>query len=524
MNIGIWLGAVCPICVLFVSLTVLRMKTEQAALLGTVCAGVCAILAGKANLTIVGIDLCKGAFSAFNILLVIWPAVFLYELLQYGKIFDSVKEMLQRRTEDQLMLILLFCWLFSSFLQGITGFGVPVAICGPLLCTIGVKPLWAVMITLLGHAWANTYGTFALAWNELIAQSETTEVFKTKLLAGLFLWGVNLVGALLICWLYGRRKGVRHMLPFVLAMSTIHGAGQLLVSFLNATIAAFIPTTLALAVSYCFLRAGLYTRPWSMDSPMMEQEGREEIKGERGTGGKSFYAVFPFLLLTALSVLILLVQPIYRMLYQPVIQLSFPGTETGRGFAVKATDSYGAIHILTHAGFLLLITAVCTYLLYRRRGLLPANQLPSVWRATLKKALPTSLGILFLVSMAQVLKGSGLMEIIAKGVTQVTGHYYGAAASLVGLLGAFVTSSNTSSNILLGSFQKTAAELIGFSEGIMLAAQTAGGAVGTVVGPSTIFLGTTTVGCRGQEGKVLRFMLPIAVAQALLIGILVLCL
>ena len=58
----------------------------------------------------------------------------------------------------------------------------------------------------------------------------------------------------------------------------------------------------------------------------------------------------------------------------------------------------------------------------------------------------------------------------------------------------------------------------------MLAAQTAGGAVGTVVGPSTIFLGTTTVGCRGQEGKVLRFMLPIAVAQALLIGILVLCL
>ena len=64
-------------------------------------------------------------------------------------------------------MVLLICWLFSSFLQGITGFGVPVAVCAPILIALGVQPLWSVIITLLGHAWANTYGTFALAWDAL---------------------------------------------------------------------------------------------------------------------------------------------------------------------------------------------------------------------------------------------------------------------------------------------------------------------------------------------------------------------
>ena len=70
----------------------------------------------------------------------------------------------------------------------------------------------------------------------------------------------------------------------------------------------------------------------------------------------------------------------------------------------------------------------------------------------------------------------------------------------------------------MGSFQKTAAELISANEAAILAAQTAGGAIGTVVGPSTILLGTTTAGCQGREGEVLRFMLPIVAVEAALTG------
>ena len=515
----IWLGAVFPIIVLFLAMTLFHMKTEHAALLGIVCAVISALWAGQSGLSIIGMDLCKGAFSALNILLVIWPAIFLYEIMEYAGVFRTIRRMLQEKTKDELLLILLICWLLSSFLQGITGFGVPVAVCAPILIALGVSPLWAVIITLLGHAWANTYGTFALAWDALISQSETGEILATKLIAGLFLWGINIAGALLICFFYGKRKAIRHMLPFVLLISSIQGGGQLLVSFSNSTIAAFLPTTIALLAGWILLSCGFYTKEWSMESAIISKEEKgKETAEEKGINRG--LALLPFGLLALISVIVLLIKPIHEVMNQTVIALSFPETKTGRGFVVAATDSYGAIHIFTHAGFVLLLAVLITLFLFLKKGYLNQEKLSDLASAGVKKLIPTSLGILFLVMMAQVLKGSGVMEIIAEGVTQLTGKYYSFAVPFLGLLGAFVTSSNTSSNILLGSFQKTAANMISVNEAAVLSAQTAGGAIGTVVGPSTILLGTTTAGCKGKEGEVLRFMIPLVLVEALFTGIL----
>ena len=544
MSIWTWLGAVFPILFLFLMMSIFHMKTERAAFLGIICAVISALVIGKSTPQIVTMDLGKGAFSALNILIVIWPAVFLYEMMEFAGVFQSIKQMLQKKTQDELVMVLLICWLFSSFLQGITGFGVPVAVCAPILIALGVQPLWSVIITLLGHAWANTYGTFALAWDALIAQSETQKIFETKLLAGLLLLGVNLAGAILISWLYGKGKALRHILPFLIIISLVQGGGQLIVSFTNSTIAAFIPTTLAIVVGWFMLGTGFYTKPWKMDSKLMVRQGKEDecnkiahteqlasgdktnitellVNEELEKSITNGQAIFPFIILAVISVIILLIKPVHEVMNQLVFALSFPQIETGRGFIVEATDSYGAIHIFTHAGFVLLLTVIITLFLYLQKGYLDKQKMQSVVTATLKKIIPTSLGILFLIVMSQVLKGSGIMQLIAQGVTQVTGKYYSFAVPFLGLLGAFVTSSNTSSNILLGSFQKTAADMISVNEAAILAAQTAGGAIGTVVGPSTILLGTTTAGCEGKEGEVLRFMLPIVLVEAAIVGLMI---
>lgn len=63
--------------------------------------------------------------------------------------------------------------------------------------------------------------------------------------------------------------------------------------------------------------------------------------------------------------------------------------------------------------------------------------------------------------------------------------------------------------------------MISVNEAAILAAQIAGGAIGTVVGPSTILLGTTTAGCEGKEGEVLHFMLPIVLVEAAITGIVI---
>ena len=57
---------------LFLMMSVFHMKTERAAFLGIICAMISAILIGKSTPQIVTTDLEKGAFSALNILIVIW--------------------------------------------------------------------------------------------------------------------------------------------------------------------------------------------------------------------------------------------------------------------------------------------------------------------------------------------------------------------------------------------------------------------------------------------------------------------
>lgn len=511
-----WLCAVAPIVLLFLAIGVFRLPTQRAALLGALAAAVVALTAQGGSPVLLGWEVAKGAWNSISILLAIWPAVFLYEMMVRSGAFPAIRSLVTRSTQDQLMSILMFSWLFSSFLQGISGFGVPVAVCAPILISLGVKPLWSVIITLAGHAWANTFGTLGLAWNVLAQQGGGETGTGTLIFTGVLLWGCNLAGGVTICWIYGRWKALRHMGPMLLLISAVQGGGQMLTALFNPTVAAFLPTTAALLVAAACLKAGAYTKPWSSSSSIMEDKQGGAETGEAGL--PSAQAVLPFVILAVVSVVVFLFPPVNRLLGQVSISLSTPETMTALGYSNPAQPAYGQLKFLTHAGAVLLITVVISWWIYRRRGSLAGGSFLPVMRATVKKMLPVSLGIIFLLICAQVLKGSGAMEVVARGVTQVFGPLYGLAAPFVGILGAFVTSSNTSSNILLGSFQASAAALLGITPGIILTAQTVGGAIGTVLGPSTILLGTTTAGCSGQEGVVLKKLLPFALILVTLTG------
>jgi lactate permease len=81
-----------------------------------------------------------------------------------------------------------------------------------------------------------------------------------------------------------------------------------------------------------------------------------------------------------------------------------------------------------------------------------------------------------------------------------------------------MTSSNMASNILFGEFQLTTARLLSLNVAAILGAQTAGGAIGNTICPGNIILGTTTAGILGQEGIVLKKVLPITITAAVIVG------
>ncbi len=112
-----------------------------------------------------------------------------------------------------------------------------------------------------------------------------------------------------------------------------------------------------------------------------------------------------------------------------------------------------------------------------------------------------------MVGLAAVMVQSGMTDTLARGLADGVGALFPLASPWIGALGAFVTGSNTNSNLLFAPLQRRTAAFLGLPEARMLAAQTAGGAIGSVVAPTKVVVGVSgTAGAVG-EGEVIRRLL-----------------
>ena len=241
MNIPVtpfmWFMAILPIIVLLVLMIKFNWGATEAAAIGLVITAVTGVVLYKADLKLLAVESAKGIWSSLTILLIVWTAILMYQVGDEAKAFLVNRNGMRKLLPNELLLIIAMGWVFESFLQGITGFGVPGAVGAPLLICIGVKPLWAVIIPLFGQAWGNTFGTLAAAWDSL-AMSAGLAVgceayFQTAFWTALFLLLWNIVTGVAICWFYGKGKALKKGLPAVVIMVLIQGGGELLLSQIN---------------------------------------------------------------------------------------------------------------------------------------------------------------------------------------------------------------------------------------------------------------------------------------------------
>jgi lactate permease len=101
-----------------------------------------------------------------------------------------------------------------------------------------------------------------------------------------------------------------------------------------------------------------------------------------------------------------------------------------------------------------------------------------------------------------------MTDALARGLAESLGALFPLASSWIGALGAFVSGSNTNSNFLFAGLQVRTAELIGASVPWILATQTAGGAIGSVVAPTKVVVGVSSTDNNLEEGVVVRYLVP----------------
>ncbi|MGF6448441.1 L-lactate permease [Paraburkholderia youngii] len=202
----------------------------------------------------------------------------------------------------------------------------------------------------------------------------------------------------------------------------------------------------------------------------------------------------------------------------------FPEVTTGFGVRNAAVERYAPFSPFTHPGTMLLISAIVVWIVYRVNGFYGAWQSrhggENLGRSLIVDGVPASLPVIAFLVTSRVLDHSGQTQVLAHGIADVSPPLvYAGIASVIGALGAFMTSSSTASNVLFGGLQSDVAQLHSLPTEAIIAAQAAGSAYGNAIGPANIVLGTSISGIKGQEGAVMKLALPWTVIVAILTGI-----
>jgi lactate permease len=166
-----------------------------------------------------------------------------------------------------------------------------------------------------------------------------------------------------------------------------------------------------------------------------------------------------------------------------------------------------------------ILIAAVTILLHK----IPADNVLKAWRNTFVKMKAAAVSLIAAVALVKIFQGSGINPALAADVAAGTAEYLPSmplamaaamadlfgpvwpfCASYVGGLGAFITGSNTVSDMLFGMFQWDIAGQLGLPRMVIMAAQGAGGAMGNMICVHNVVAVCAVVGLLNREGDIIK--------------------
>ncbi|MBG9983521.1 L-lactate permease [Aerococcaceae bacterium DSM 111022] len=520
-----FITALIPMMILLVLLVFKQMPAAKAGALSLVSAVVTSVFIFKLPVNGLWVSLGKGLWDSVEILLVVWTALLFYHVSKKAGAFKAIKEGIVNFSENRLFLILFFGWVFSSFLQGVSGFGAPIAIAAPFLISIGVKPAYSVIITLIATGWSNMFAAFGIGWDITTELVNLDNEMMAVLLLNLMLWAANIVGTLFVTYLYGKFKAIKHALPAILLISTIQGGGQLLMGLFNPNLSVVLPGIIAVGAAILLTKTKRYKEDdgLSSDSPIMENADDDLLEETDDSLALTLNDAFmPYYFLTVTSIIALGIPPITDWLGQFTVgNFSFAEITTGYQFVTPEETPYAPISIFTSAAFYLLISTIFAYFYYQHKGAYRSVKVQRIFKNLYSDAISPSLAVTTFLILSQVLTHSGSNTVLGLGIAEVsTPLIYSAIAPWIGIFGAFMTSSATSGNMLFVPIHESIVSILpDLSLNHMVASQSAGVSIGNAIGPSNVILGSTTAEAENETGKIYKVSLYYVLITGILLSV-----
>jgi len=495
--------ACLPILIILFLMIGFHWSAVRAGAAGYLAAFFIAILFFGGDVFVLAYAHAKGVILSLDVLAIIWMAYLLYRVTAEAGAIHIIGKTLPGLSQDKGLQALLIGWGFASFLQGAGGFGVPVAVTAPLLASLGFSPLQAVLIPSIGHGWAVTFGSLGSSFNALISVTGL-EASSLAPPSALFLWiACILSGPLLLHAAIGW-GGVRRLLVPALVIGVVMGGVQYIVAAMLGlwNIAAFAGGLAGFILI-------IVIASWKQKGPGLDKAARQSL----------FEAISAYFVLTIFTICILLVPPIREWMGDLTIQIPFPETSTRLGFTSPAGTNR-PIHVFTHTSAILLYSTFVSYWVYWQKGYYQPGAIKKIVNTTAKGVISSSLGITLMVIMSSIMQQSGMTEALAQGLADAVGKAFPLAAPWIGAIGAFMTGSNTNSNVVFAGLQMRTAQLLGYVDSPILAGQTGGAGLASAAAPAKVIVGTSTADMVGKEGEVLRALISYTAILVLLTSVL----
>ena len=496
--------AMLPIAWLILSLGKLKMPSHKACGIALLITIALAFSYWRMNVLNASTAVLEGTLNAlWPICLVIVAALFTYNLTLKTGAMDLIKKMLAGISGDKRIILLIIGWGFGNFMEGMAGFGTAVAIPASMLAGIGLDPINSVVACLIANSTPTAFGSVGVPGVTLAAITGLDTILLSGKTALIQLFITALSPFLMVAVIGGSIKALKGIVHIVVIASLSFIVPWFFAaSFLGPELPNIIGSITSMICIIAAVKIFKIKTPEEYSVRLSNGSAPEKLNISIAEGLRAwapFILIFVLLMLTSP-----LCPPVYNALKGIKSSVVVYSGEGAKPLSFSWVNTPGVI----------IFTAAFIGAFIQRAKI---GEIFKVLFETAAKYWKTVFTICAVMSAAKVMIHSGMISDIAK-LLAGTGAFYPFVSPLIGVLGAFITGSGTSTSVLFGNLQQETALSLSLSQYWIAAANLMGAGIGKMVCPQCIAIGTGAVNAGGSESKILSKVFKYFLLYALLSG------
>jgi lactate permease len=487
------LVALLPIAIVLVVLGILKRAAWQAALSGLVVAIAIAVTIWGMPVRMTFAAAADGAvFAVWPVMWIVVNALLLYNIAVASGRFDAFRDwVIAHLPNDRRVILIVIGFCFGALLEGIAGFGAPVAITASLLIVMGFSAIDALVFVLIFNTTPVAFGALGAPVTVLAAVTGLPAPALAAMI-GRQLPIMAMILPFYVMALYGGWRSIRELWPVLTIAGVSFGLAQFAASnYLDYTLTDVLAALGSLIITVLFLQMWRPTEKseFKIERPLVPSDS---AAGRIG----AWQGWIPWLIVSATVIL----WSSFKVAAIGQINIPWPGLDKAVAITLYHDKPYAAVWAFQPlgTGTAILLAALITALLVR----LPAAELLRCMVRTARQIWLAVVTVMLVVALAYVMNYAGLAYTLGLAAAS-SGRAFILFSPFLGWVAVFLSGSDTSGNALFGNLQVVAARQLHLNPLLFAATNSSGGVLGKMISPQNIATGVSVTHLKGKEGQIL---------------------